>query len=165
MSANWTYAKSKAAEIRKKYPVKNPPINAFDIANKENIKIVYFKPNEKTKDIAGLFAKDDKTIYLNTEDSSERQNFTLAHELAHYFLDHKPNEYGVNWRNSQYMATKPEKEQEADCFAAELLMPTNLIRKVQKELELKDIDIVALSKLFGVSSSAMRYRMQDLKHE
>lgn len=164
MSANWTQAKEKATEILKKYPVGTPPVNAFDIANNENIQIVYFKPTEKTRKIAGLFVKDKKTIYLNSDDPADRQNFTLAHELAHYFLEHKPNEYGISWRNPEGYENKPEKEQEADCFAAELLMPTKLIRKVQKELDLQDTDVAALSKIFGVSISAMKYRLRDIKN-
>ncbi len=164
MNARWNTVKVKAAEVRKKYAVKKPRVNAFEIASREGIKIAYFNPAEKTQNIAGLLDKEAETIYLNTDDSPERQNFTLAHELAHYFLDHKPNEYGVNWRNTQYLASKPGKEREADCFAAELLMPAGLIRKIQKELELQDDDTIALSRVFGVSNSAMKYRLQSLKN-
>lgn len=165
MSADWTVVKAKADTIRKKYFDEKPPVNVFDIASKEGISIVYFTPTDDTQEISGLLDKDKKEVYLNVADSAPRQNFTLAHELAHYFLDHKPDEYGVYKRNSLYVEKKPEKEQEADFFAAELLMPLELIRKAQKEYDLADQDGPALAKLFGVSPSAMKYRLQSFKYD
>lgn len=165
MSANWKAVKAKADEVRKQYLGEKPPVNVFDIASKEGINIVYFTPNDNTKDISGLLDKSKKAVYLNATDSAPRQNFTLAHELAHYFLNHKPDEYGVYKRNSLYLEKKPEKEQEADLFAAELLMPLALIRKVQKDYSLTDEDSAVLAKLFGVSPSAMKYRLQSFKYD
>ena len=165
MSADWDNVKAKANSIRKQYGVNDPPVNLFEIATSEGIQIVYFEPDETTKDISGLLKKEEKKVYLNVRDSAARQNFTLAHELAHYFLDHKPNEYGVYRRDSLYATSKPEKEQEADCFAAELLMPRDLINKVKTQYSLTDDDVQALSRLFGVSPSAMRYRLKDLNRE
>lgn len=162
MAPNWTKAKAKADAIRRQYGVEEPPVNLFEIAASEGIKISYFAPNERTKDISGLLDKERRTVFLNADDSAARQNFTLAHELAHHFLQHPPNEYGVYRRDSLYAKNKPEKEQEADCFAAELLMPQELVDKVKKMYRLTDSDIPALSRLFGVSPSAMRYRLKDL---
>ena len=162
MAAQWEAARAKAKEIRERYHPGEPPVNLFEIARSEQIEIIYFKPDEKTKDISGLLNKEDNKIYLNVSESAARQNFTLAHELAHYFLDHKPNEYGVYRRDSLYLQEKPDKEQEADCFAAELLMPSDLIKKIKKTYDLQDDDAVVLAKLFGVSTSAMKYRLKEL---
>lgn len=165
MAADWEKAEAEAKKLRKRYGISEPPVNLFEIAASEGIEIVYFRPDNKTKDISGLLDKENKTVILNLDESTGRQNFTVAHELAHYFLDHAPNEYGVYRRDSLYADFKPEKEQEADCFAAELLMPEDMIAKVKAKYSLTDEDIPALSKLFGVSPSAMRYRMRDLNHE
>jgi Zn-dependent peptidase ImmA (M78 family) len=165
MSANWTTVKAKAKNVRKKYVNDGPPVNVFDIAMQEGINIVYFTPDQNTADISGFLEKNSKTVYLNTEESSARQNFTLAHELAHYFLEHKPDEYGVYKRNSLYSEKKPEKEQEADLFAAELLMPKSMITKAQKEYGLSDSDSTALAALFGVSPPAMKYRLRSLRYD
>lgn len=162
--ANWHLAKTKAKEIREKYRLNTPPVNVFEIAAKENITISYFKPDDSTNDIAGFLMKDQRKIYLNPNDSAQRQNFTLAHELAHYFLEHKPSEYGVNWRNSQY-TVKPEAEKEADAFAAELLMPKEAIVEIKKKYSLTDSDAAILSKLFGVSPMAMKARLRSIQHE
>lgn len=167
MSADWEAAKTKAKEIRDKYSLDDDrPVNAFDVASKEGIKIAYFKPLEGTpiENASGLFVADRKTVYLNADEPADRQNFTLAHELAHYFLNHKPSEYGVSWRNHAYIGSKPGKEQEADCFAAELLMPKKLIDKFKKKYDLNDNNVVTLAKLFGVSTAAMKYRLLDVKN-
>jgi Zn-dependent peptidase ImmA (M78 family) len=163
MSTDWDGARQKAKEVREKYSLIKPPINAFDIAKSEGITIAYFKPDDNTKDISGLLEINQKKIYLNAYESAARQNFTLAHELAHYFLKHRPDQYGVYKRNSLYSTTKPEKEKEADAFAAELLMPAQLIKKVKRDYGLSDKDIITLSRLFGVSASAMEYRLKGLR--
>jgi Zn-dependent peptidase ImmA (M78 family) len=154
--------RAKALEIRNKYGMQEPPVNVFDIASNEGIDIVYFNPKDDTSDVSGLFVKDEKRVYLNADEPAERQAFTLAHELAHYFLDHKPDEYGVYKRYSLYSEKKPPREQEADLFAAELLMPRDLIAEVKKRYEVNDRDTLALSKMFGVSRSAMALRLKDL---
>jgi Zn-dependent peptidase ImmA (M78 family) len=165
MSADWKKAKTKAHAVREQYAADEPPVNLFEIAAGEGMEILYFSPDAATNDISGLLNKEKKQVFLNVQESAARQNFTLAHELAHYFLDHKPNEYGVYRRDSLHDKGKPDKEQEADCFAAELLMPQELITKVQTKYDLFDDDAPALSRLFGVSSSAMRYRLKGLKND
>jgi Zn-dependent peptidase ImmA (M78 family) len=165
MTIQWDLIRQKIGEIRKKYRLDEPPFNLFEVAKGEGFQIIYFTPTEETYSISGLLEKEGKkVIYLNVTESAARQNFTLAHELAHYFLRHPSNEYGVYRRDSFY-AEKPEKEQEADYFAAELLMPKKLIKKTKKLYSLQDDDVQSLARLFGVSTSAMRYRLKELSHE
>lgn len=167
MKANWNAAKAKAQEIRKKYsPDTDSPVSAFEIAGQEGINIAYFMPEKDSaiENASGMFLADHNTIYLNANEPADRQNFTLAHELAHYFLKHKPSEHGISWRYNAYAdGTKPAKEQEADCFAAELLMPKELIDRFKKKYDLGDTNVATLAKLFGVSPSAMKYRLSDIK--
>ncbi len=166
MTIQWNEIREKIKELREKYNLNEPPFNLFEIANNEGFHIIYFTPTEETYAISGLLEKEgEKTIYLNVSESAARQNFTLAHELAHYFLNHKSNEYGVYRRDSFYTVEKPEKEREADYFAAELLMPRELIEKIKKTYDLQDNDAPSLARLFGVSTSAMRYRLKDLSHD
>lgn len=157
--------KAKADEIRSMYGAHEPPVNLFEIARGEGIEIIYFNSTPETDDVSGLMDKNAKCIFLNVEESAARQSFTLAHELAHYFLNHKSNEYGVYRRDSLYVDQKPEKEREADYFAAELLMPRELIETAKSTYDLTDNDTASLAKLFGVSPSAMRYRIRKLSHE
>lgn len=163
MRADWSAVRKKASEIRDKYPVLfGPPVDVFEIARSEGIEIIYFNPDTETQDISGLLNREDKTIFLNADESPARQAYTLAHELAHYFLNHKPNEYGVYRRDSLYKTLKPAKEQEADFFAAELLMPRDLVEQTLKKYHLQKEDVVTLAKIFGVSRAAMTVRLKDL---
>jgi Zn-dependent peptidase ImmA (M78 family) len=164
MTIQWELIRQKVAELRRKYHLDEPPFNLFEIANGEGFKVIFFTPTEETYSVSGILEKEKKIIYLNVTESPARKNFTLAHELAHYFLDHSSNEYGVYRRDSFY-AEKPEKEHEADYFAAELLMPKKLIDKTKKAYDLQDNDAPSLARLFGVSTSAMRYRLRELSDE
>ncbi|HSX05060.1 MAG TPA: ImmA/IrrE family metallo-endopeptidase [Candidatus Saccharimonadales bacterium] len=155
---------AKTKLILDKNQISSPFVNVFDIAATEGIAIKYRKFPLKSRSVSGFYFPKDKTIYLNVDEPSERQVFTIAHELGHYFLDHKTNEYGVYKRENSYQGIKHTNEKEADCFAANLLMPKNMI---QEELSrfpfIKEGNPAALLSLrFGVSNSAMTNRLKNL---
>jgi Zn-dependent peptidase ImmA (M78 family) len=165
--ADWNKCRQKAEEVLKKYGINKPLIDVFDIAQSEGIQIVYFQPQNSTdEDISGFFYKDADTkikkIYINKLDSAPRQVYTVAHELGHYFLGHKPNEYSVLLRQAVYAAKKDDAEKEADKFAAELLMPKKMIETIKREYKLTNNDELILSQLFGVSQKAMHNRLDSL---
>lgn len=165
--ANWEKCRQKAEEVLDRYELTQPLVDVFSIAQGEEIEVTYFRPqNETDKNISGFFHKDKNTgvkkIYINMEDSSQRQVYTIAHELGHYFLDHQPNEYSVLLRQAAYATQKDNIEKEADAFAAELLMPKKMLDSVKDEYRLNDNDDFILSQLFGVSQQAMRNRINNL---
>lgn len=167
MSANWEKAKQAARDIRSKFSSDGLSVNAFEVAKANGINVLYFKPEpgDEIVDASGVLDKAKRTIFLNIGESPERQNFTLAHELGHYFLDHPTEEYGVYWRNQQYApGIKSDKEREADCFASELLMPKDLIEQYKKKYHFDDTDYHALADLLGVSNEAMRNRLKDIRN-
>lgn len=159
---DWKKSKQTAQRLLDKYGSKVPPINVFDIASDEGLEIVYFKPDGEFHDVSGLLDKEDRKIYLNVEEPAERQTYTIAHELGHYLLDHKPDEYGVYKRHSFTDVDKPGAEKEADKFAAELLMPESMVTSTMKQYDLTRLDAQILAKLFGVSRSAMTFRLKSL---
>ena len=169
MSANWDKAKQAAQDVLKKFSNDGSSINAFEVAKSEGISIKYFKPKEgdRIADASGLLDTASKpiTIYLNITESPERQNFTLAHELGHYFLKHDSNHHGIYWRGQQHaVGLKTDAEKEADCFAAELLMPKSLIEQYKKKYYFDDMDYYALADLLGVSNEAMKNRLKDIRN-
>jgi len=168
-SPDYRKCEEKAEEVLKRYKIDSPWVNVFSIAKKEGINIEYrnFSGSERFKDVSGflLATKEPRTIYLNIDDQPNRRTFTVAHELGHYFLGHDPDEYGMYMRNGwQGSGGKPDIEREADCFAANLLMPKQMFEDIK--LPRKTIGRIpqVLAQLFGVSTEAMRHRLKTLKY-
>jgi Zn-dependent peptidase ImmA (M78 family) len=89
-------------------------------------------------------------IVLNRDDSPARQRYTLAHEYKH-IVDHGAAKqlYRSQW----------EAERAADYFAACLLMPKPELKRVFCNLTQ---DLRWLARHFGVSQSALRYRLEQI---
>jgi len=162
MNTEWDSARQAARNLISRYHISDPPVNVFEIAKNEGIEIVFFRPTPKTEGVSGVLEKTKKRIYLNALESPKRQAYTLAHELGHYFLKHRTNEYGVYRRDTTYEVKLP-KEKEADMFAAELLMPRRMLLHIKNMYGLTDNDANILANMFAVSESAMRYRLKSLK--
>jgi Zn-dependent peptidase ImmA (M78 family) len=112
-------------------------------------------------------------IGVNALHHPNRQRFTIAHEIGHLVL-HRPEitkeihvdrEFPMLMRDAVSATGSDEMEIEANCFAAEILMPESFLAK---SLEGRPIDIdddaavSALAKVYKVSASAMRLRLGNL---
>ncbi len=128
-------------------------------------------------DCSGFVAKVEKEksasgfmIVVNSNHSSERKRFTVAHELGHFVLhtksQHSNHRNGSNvvkfetrYRTKEFeLGTIEREEFEANQFAASLLMPANLVRASYRESD----SAIYLSQRFKVSRGAMRKRLSDL---
>ena len=100
-------------------------------------------------------------IFVNPKARAERRRFTVAHEFGHFVL-HRAMQPTFNCdKESVYSGIDALKqiEREADDFAANLLMPGNMLRD---RIGDKRIDIHMLGDLakeFGVSLEAMCIRL------
>jgi Zn-dependent peptidase ImmA (M78 family) len=165
---NDIYASSDSAiaadAVLNSYSIAAPPVDVFDIAKREGIEVVYFKPTGDFSDASAILDKDKKIIYLSIEDGAARRAFSLAHELGHYFMKHQANEIGLLLRHAIY-ADKPKPEKDADLFAAELLMPKKMLKDFIKAYSINtkdDAGVILLARSFGVSRSAMQFRLKSL---
>lgn len=158
-----------------------------DIIKAENIK--YREVNSKNSSFVGSFTKainDQKYIMINSNiENIGRKNFTIAHELGHYFLNHalKQNDfYCVDSEILEDGSNTSEIEKEANYFATCLLMPEEKIASAFKALlsnskKACDNDFLLvknsnysvwrgicsiLTQRYGVSEAALRYRLQSL---
>lgn len=88
--------------------------------------------------------------------------FTVAHELGHIILEHDTNSpgYGVLFRDSAKPKNKNPMEQEADCFAANLLVPTSMLREYLENYP--GVPNLLLARLFGVSEEVIRWRRKHI---
>lgn len=159
-------------EILSDEELRSFPIDLDKIALKLGI---ILQPFEFSDDISGLLTIDEQLrpkIGYNTSENRERQRFTIAHEIGHYIL-HSNSQKGIfvdkmMFRKNINFYNKNEEsmEVEANYFAANLLMPKALILKAVSQIDpnLDDDDNISnLAKDFGVSKTAMTYRLINLK--
>lgn len=157
---------TKASDLLEKYEMAiAPPIDLEVICKGENISIYAIdlseleKKHERTVSGVLLVKEQEKTIVVNKNDVPERQRFTVAHELGHYFLHFDKNSSEENVLIS-FRGERNKEEYQADMFAAELLMPEELLRTRYEDLAVPYVS--TLAKQFNVSSAAMRYRLDTL---
>lgn len=123
--------------------------------------------------ISGLLLPARGEIWVNAEDARRwppRRRFTICHELGHWELHRTgqqtlfcragyvdPEEGGGLGRAN---VARPPAEEEADVFAAALLMPGHLLGPQRDECE---GDLIELCGRFGCSEKAMRRRLAALQ--
>ncbi|MCK5211537.1 ImmA/IrrE family metallo-endopeptidase [Candidatus Parcubacteria bacterium] len=160
-------AKQQINKILKKYNFVEPPIPIEKIMDDYDI-ITNFAPDDIYSGII-IKKKDGRVLVgINSNDPPTRQRFSLAHELSHFllnnekvFVDHRDN------ITFDYESHRSEKEQVANFFAANLLMPEKMIENVfnkiikNKKYFLEE-DITGMADLFKVSREAMNYRLDNL---
>jgi hypothetical protein len=98
---------------------------------------------------------NDFDILIGSFTSSRRDQFTLAHELGHYFLHSKQGEIPLIVRRS---GENERVEWEANWFAAAFLMPADLFKEKWQEYQSVD----EMASVFGVSADAVRVRKKVL---
>jgi len=111
-------------------------------------------------------------IYCNLDRTgrrgSPRARFTLAHELGHYYIDEHRNALAAGRAPAHPSQCDHESpllaEQEADHFAANLLMPAGRFAAKAAAAAPGLAGVVALTRAFGTSltSTAIRYAACDV---
>jgi Zn-dependent peptidase ImmA (M78 family)/DNA-binding XRE family transcriptional regulator len=97
-----------------------------------------------------------------SKDNEGRRRFTLAHELGHHLLRHSAS-FHVDFRDAGVSAGDSpgynwQHERAANEFAANLLMPADLVREAFRH----DEDVHRLATAFAVSRAAMGFRLAAL---
>ena len=174
-----------ANQVLSKYVPKGGAFKQFEnILKGEDIKYREIEADE-TK-FAGAFSKapnGQKYIMTNCNTVNlGRKNFTIAHELGHYFLNHELKHTEFDKQVNEECLNKEPMEYEADYFATCLLMPEDKITPAVKGIlyncyktnytfpllinnqNYKTWAIMCkeLTKRYGVSETALRYRLSSL---
>ena len=152
---------SQHRETIKKY-TNDYPVKLGALANNLGVQV---KVKALDRGISGQISKEDGVyvIRVNRYETRERQRFTIAHELAHYFLHQDIIDTSGIQDNFLYRSGAPENvEFEANRLASIILMPSNLINEKLKEYggEINDKIIEQLARKFEVSKGAMEIRLQ-----
>ena len=116
------------------------PVDPSALAVKHGISVLF------EKDMVGTGKSDlsDKVIWVNPDEPKFLQRFAVARELGRFILvNHNPD--------------KGVPDREANVFAAELLMPEDLITRFEETGTLRQ-----LAWIFDVSTTAVFYRLKML---
>lgn len=118
-----------------------------------------------------LREREDVIIAINPNQHPNRQRFTIAHELGHYFCHSDKDapaqfvdgDFRLHWRNTESSRGVNWQEIEANRFAAALLMPEKLLRGDVDKLRKIDGEAVQhLASLYKVSKVSMQFRLINL---
>lgn len=157
-----------AAHILRHNHFETIPVDPIALATKLGITVNTFKFFDPT--LSGMLVRrpDRAEIFVRAEDPLPRQCFTVAHELGHYYLHPGGEEFidgEVNLYRQQFSDDRGGvapvdrwREVQANMFAAALLMPENSVRSAWEHQK----SVRALARMFGVSQTAMQYRIDQL---
>lgn len=157
---NYEGAIKKAKEVLAHNFISNPPIVAEELAKNYGLRVGYYIFLPDRRNVSGFITNSE--IVINDEESPQRKNFTIAHELGHYLLGHVGNkDYDVLYRKPIAEQTNKPMEQEANCFAANLLVPEYMLKKYLAEYPFANN--YQLANIFGVSTEVIGFRKQTLR--
>lgn len=154
--------------------------------------IIFKEINSSNKDFVGALTKGNSSeksyIFINRNiDNAGRRHFTIAHELGHYFLSHHLKDNSIFCSNTDIAEEGSQIdpiEREANYFASCFLMPEEKVKVAflsilenRSRQRIKDFLLVKndytfgiwvlirdeLTKRYGVSEAALRYRLQYLR--
>ena len=178
----------RANDILRTYGITEKPfLHIREMCDREAIRIRKAKFSH-SMDGAFSVIQNEKYIFINPEMMKERQNFTKAHELGHYYLNHHLeagnaiycNNLHENENDHQHL---PRIETEANYFATYFLMPEHMVRKEYQSIaRVMGIDTTRrlyvdrqpdnqknwqfvyrhFKTRFGVSQAALGYRLDSL---
>lgn len=144
----------------------NAPADLEQVAH--SLGITVLRHSLEDDDSGVLLVKDGKAVViLNSKHHENRQRFSLAHELAHFYL-HRQEGLEVFHRDQISTLGTKKIEVEANAFAAELLMPEESLKAWTASKEFDPLDdnidniIAQKAKELGVSQQALNIRLERL---
>jgi predicted transcriptional regulator len=140
-------AERQAAKLLRLRDALEPPIHEEVISHLPRVQVY----RESLGSLSGLSFWDGSywRISVNGHHANVRQRFTMAHELSHV-LD----------APYKRLVRADHAEEVADYFAASVLMPKRLVKRLWGE---GVQDTPTLARRFGVSMAAMRWRLDELR--
>jgi Zn-dependent peptidase ImmA (M78 family) len=168
---NKNHAQSAAQKLLKRFEINEAPIPVERIAKLLGA-VVKFSPLDE--ELSGMIyiQNDLPIIGVNALHHPNRQRFTIAHEIGHLVLHretltgqvHVDKQFRVLMRDGKASTGVDNIEIEANRFAAELLIPTELITQaIKAEFDIEDESLFEdLAKRFKVSKQMLEYRIRNL---
>ncbi|GAA3928321.1 ImmA/IrrE family metallo-endopeptidase [Chitinophaga oryziterrae] len=151
-----------AAKLRSKLgfqPIVAIP-NPYQILRKLGIHI--FRRQLSNSNISGLFIAHPvagKCVLINYSEDIYRQNFTLAHEIAHAIFDHQEN-VNVSYEHYRSSQKLDLREVRANEFASSFLIPKEIFSRV-KGSQWTDESFRTLAKRLQVNAEPLSIAMMN----
>lgn len=158
------------------------PISIIDIAKHHGFKVYEQYLSKKISGMIMVNESEDtiknphndniafdsnKVIIINKYDIPMRRRFTIAHELAHFFLHKSETDKLYAHRDEDGIRTQNERD--ANTFASSLLMPRKMVIESVSDFKESVFGSISnsiledyIAKEFKVSLSAARVRLQQL---
>lgn len=137
--------------------MKVPPVDVAACARAVGLPIYAIDLPKGVSGMIKLTSANSFECYVDRSEPSVRQRFTAAHELGHFVL-HR-GQIGSGLQDNYLLRAEGmsnSQEVEANQFAADLLMPRDLISEA---ISSGATDVSSLAKLFKVSEIAMSIRL------
>jgi len=160
------------AALLKAYKIDSAPVNVEKIAKALGAQLRYSPLDDELSGM--IYIKDDVPIIgVNALHHPNRQRFTIAHEIGHLQLHkdilsgvvHVDKQFATLMRDTRSSQGNDDIEVQANQFAAELLMPANLLlQDIQNDgIDIDDdTALEALAKKYKVSKVALVFRLGNL---
>ncbi len=142
--------------------VLTPPIDIVEIASNYGL-TVHESSFDEVNNVAGFIDPETRKIVVNESDSPNRKSFTIAHELGHWLmhqslLESDPDTYAILYRIPLGGASEDYIEREANFFAANLLVPSEMLHDFYHK---RGYDMATIAEIFRVSQEVIGYRIKN----
>ncbi|CAN5608736.1 ImmA/IrrE family metallo-endopeptidase [soil metagenome] len=165
-------------ELLAKHSVTGPAVDVEALAISEGLPVI---EHPFPGDVSGALIRSEvgSAIAVNGSQHVNRIRFTIAHELAHFLLEHTgDNEDHVDWdfsiirRDTRSSTASDVREIEANMFAANVLMPRSFLDKdiallvgADGKVQLPEERTKILAARYRVSETAMSFRLINLGYK
>lgn len=115
--------------------------------------------DDKAKQVLGI--DTSRLIGVNTKCELEDKRFIIAHELGHFLL-HYNDKKDTMFAHRENIKGKNAEENDADYFAACVLMPEQQFKKTYKDIASQEDAAEKLAKAFKVPYDSARRRILEV---
>ena len=151
--------KARVEEIIRTHSLYKLPTNVYQIAKNLGICVTFESFPSTLYNLRGFcYSENDfALIVINRQHPIELQRFTMAHELHHLIYDSSHSPFSCGSYNQNDIV-----EQNAERFAAELLMPSNFVQRlISHPPNINYLTINLVAGHFAVSYEAAAIRLQN----
>lgn len=155
----------KVQEQLQRVGVENPPVPITELVEIEGLSWRITNFGDESADILGYLEPTERTIYVNQEDSQNRQAVTLAYCLGLHLLHPdkilKDKQLRICPRYPLQKLLAFPIPKDAVQFAEHLLIPDELLAVYTPLVQQQLVSKQQLATLFGVTQELLNVKMED----